>query len=161
MRTLSTNSAAITAFVNQSLPEARNPRDSVWFKGDRLYSYESPLATINPNRTIFINSDLVGYSNTTSKHIAYLRNIAKDLQIFTIPLDLTTDQTLDWYWDMVIKHIAKYLRARTTRDLHKSLIKQTIHTIESYVDYMQISKSNPTYLRKHDITKQLFEHQIL
>ena len=108
-----------------------------------------------------INNDLVGYSNTTSKHIAYLRNIAKDLQIFTIPLDLTTDQTLDWYWDMVIKHIAKYLRARTTRDLHKSLIKQTLHTIESYVDYMDIDKSNPTYLRKHDITKQLFEHQIL
>lgn len=161
MRTLSTNSAVITAFVNQSLPEARNPRDSVWFKGDKLYSYESHLATINPNRTIFINNDLVGYSNTTSKHIAYLRNIAKDLQIFTIPLDLTTDQTLDWLWDNVVKHIAKYLRARTTRDLHKSLIKQTLHTIESYVDYMDIDKSNPAYLRKHDITKQLFEHQIL
>ena len=42
-----------------------------------------------------------------------------------------------------------------------SIILGLINKVEGYVDYMKFDKQNPAYLRKHDITKQLFEHQIL
>ena len=161
MRTLSTNSAVIATFINQSLFEARNSRASVWFKGDKLYSYQSHLATIMPDRTLFINSELISYSNTTSKHIAYLRNIATDSQFFTIPLDLQTNEVLNWYWDQVETFISKYLRARTTKDYHKLIIRATLGLIEQYVDYMGIDRTSPEYMRKHTIVQQLFKHQIL
>ena len=161
MKTLPTNHAVIAAFVNQSLPEARNPRDSVWFKGDKLYSYESHLATIMPDNVLFINANLIKYSVTTTAHIADLRQTAADLQCFVIPLDLQPNEVIDWYLDSIEKNIAKCLRARVNRYSYKRTILQTIDSIEQYVDYMQISKTIPEYLRKHTITQQLFKHQIL
>ena len=161
MQTLSTNSAVIAAFVKQSLPEARNPRDSVWFKGNKLYSYDSHLATITTDNVLFINANLIKYSVTTIAHISALRQIADDLQIFTIPLNLHPNKVLDWYWDNIENTIAKYLRARTYKYYYKRTILETIDSIEQYVDYMQLSRTTSEYLRKHDITKQLFKHRIL
>ena len=161
MKTLPTNHAVVAAFVNQSLPEARNPRDSVWFKQDTLYSYNSELAIITPDRTLFINSKLMGYSNTTTAHISSLRKIAQDLQIFAVPLDLTPAQTLNWYWEQVETSITKYLRARNYKWYHKECITKILGIVEQYVDYMQIDKTSNAYLYKHDITKQLFKHKIL
>lgn len=161
MKTLQTNHQVILAFVNHFLPEARNPRDSLWFKGNKLYSYNSHLATIMSNNVLFINAELIQYSTTTSAHIADLRQTAKDLQYFIIPLQLQPNKVLDWYWDNIENTIAKYLRARVNQYYYKRTILQTIDSIEQYVDYMQISRTAPEYLRKHDITKQLFKHQIL
>lgn len=163
MKTLPTNHALIAAFVNQSLTEARNPRDSVWFNHNKLYSYQSHLATLTPDRVLFINADLISYSVTTSAHISSLRGIAEDLQTFTVPLDLTPIESLEWYWTAVRKSIGKYLRSRavSSKHYHKFHIIDTIHDIESYVDYMQIDKLSLAYMEKHDITKLLFKHQIL
>lgn len=161
MKTLQTNHKVILAFVNQFLPEARNPRDSVWFKGNKLYSYNSHLATIMPNNVLFINAELIQYSNTTTAHIGALRQLAKDLQYFIIPLDLQPNKVLDWYWNNIENTIAKFLRARIHQYHYKRTILQIIDSIEQYVDCMQISRTTPEYLRKHDITKQLFKHRIL
>jgi hypothetical protein len=161
MRTLRTNHQVILAFVNHYLPEARNPRDSLWFKGNKLYSYNSHLATIMPNNVLFINAELIQYSKTTTAHIADLRQTAEDLQYFIIPLQLQPNEVLNWYWDNIENMIAKCLRARINQYHYKRTILQTIDSIEQYVDYMQINRTAPEYLRKHDITKQLFKHQIL
>ena len=161
MQTLRTNHHVIAAFVNQTLPEARNPRDSLWFKNNKLYSYNSHLATIMPDNVLFINANLIKYSVTTTAHIGDLRQTAADLQYFVIPLDLRPNEVLNWYWDSIEKNIAKCLRARVNRYYYKRTILQTIDSIEQYVDYMQISKTIPEYLRKHTITQQLFKHQIL
>ncbi len=161
MRTLRTNHHVISAFVNQSLPEARNPRGSLWFKNNKLYSYRYHLATIMPDNVLFINVNLIRYSTTTSAHIADLRQTAADLQYFVIPLDLQPNEVLDWYWDNIENTIAKCLRARINKYHYKRTILQTIDSIEQYVDYMQLSRTIPEYTRKHSITQQLFKHQIL
>ena len=161
MRTLRTNHQVIAAFVNQALPEARNPRDSLWFKNNKLYSYNSHLATIIPNNVLFINAELIRYSTTTSAHIEDLRQTAKDLQYFIIPLDLQPNEVLDWYWDNIEKNITKCLRARVNKDYYKRTILQIVNSIEQYMDYMELDRTIPEYLRKHTITQQLFKHQIL
>ena len=161
MQTLRTNHHVILAFVNQSLPKARNPRDSLWFKGNKLYSYNSHIATIMPNNVLFINAELIKYSTTTTAHIADLRQTANNLQYFIIPLQLQPNEVLNWYWDNIENNIAKYLKARINQYHYKRIILQTIDSIEQYVDYMQLNRTDPEYLRKHDITKQLFKHQIL
>jgi len=161
-RTLSCNFYVIAAFLNQNLPEARNPRDSLWFKGNKLYSYQSHLATIMSNGTLFINFELIGYSNTTSRHIASLRHTAGiKTEVFTIPLDLKPIEVLNWYWNQIEVLISKYLRARSHKDTHKAAIKATLSTIEQYVDCMELDRTSPEYIHKHTLTKQLFKHQIL
>lgn len=161
MRILHTNDMLIKTYLRQNLLEGRNPRDSLWFNRQKLYSYESHMATITVDNVLFINADLISYSNTTSAHISSLRSIASDLQTFIIPLNMPADRVVDWYFDTITKHIIKYTRARNTKAVHKSIILGLINKVEDYVEYMKFDKQNPAYLRKHDITKQLFEHQIL
>ena len=161
MQTLRTNHCVISAFVNQSLSKARNPRDSLWFKGNKLYSYNSHLATLMPDNVLFINANLIRYSTTTTAHMGDLRQTAADLQYFVIPLDLQPNEVLNWYWDNIEKNIAKCLRARINKYHYKRTILQIVNSIEQYMDYMKLSRTIPEYLRKHTITQQLFKHQIL
>ena len=161
MRTLHTNAMLIRTYLRQNLLEGCNPRDSLWFNRQKLYSYKSHMATITVDSVLFINADLIGYSNTTSAHISSLQSIASDLQTFIIPLDLTSEQVVNWYFDSITKYIIKYIRARNTKAAYKSIILGLINKVEDYIDYVKFDKQNPAYLRKHDITKQLFEHQIL
>ena len=161
MRTLQTNHCVTSAFVNQSLPEARNPRGSLWFKNNKLYSYRYHLATIMPDNVLFINANLIKYSVTTTAHIGDLRQTAANLQYFVIPLDLQPNEVIDWYWDNIEKNIAKCLRARINKYHYKRTILQIVNSIEQYMDYMKLSRTIPEYLRKHTITQQLFKHQIL
>ena len=161
MRTLRTNHHVIAAFVNQTLPEARNPRDSLWFKNNKLYSYNSHLATLMPDNVLFINANLIRYSTTTSAHIGDLRQTAANLQCFVIPLDLQPNEVLNWYWDNIENTIIKYLKARVNKDYYKRTILQIVNSIEQYMDYMELDRTIPEYLRKHTITQQLFKHQIL
>ena len=160
-RTLPANHNVLVEFLNQNLPEARNPRDSLWFKNNKLYSYRSHLATIMPGNVLFINANLITYSTTTSAHITSLRSYAEDLQTFTIPLDLQSNEVLNWYWEQIETYISKYLRARTTKDYHKRRIITTMNVIEQYVDCMNLDRASSEYLYKHEIVKQLFKHKIL
>lgn len=160
-RTLPANNNVLVEFLNQNLPEARNPRNSLWFKNNRLYSYRSHLATIMPDNVLFINANLITYSTTTSAHITSLRSYAEDLQTFIIPLDLQSNEVLNWYWEQIETYISKYLRARTTKDYHKRRIIATMNVIEQYVDYTNLDRASSEYLYKHEIVKQLFKHKIL
>lgn len=160
-RTLPTNHDVIVEFLNQSLPEARNQRYSLWFKDNKLYSYRYNLATIMPDNVLFINANLIKYSTTTSAHMGDLRQTAEDLQTFIIPLDLQSNEVLNWYWEQVEALIFKYLRARATKDYHKGRIITTMNVIEQYVDYMNLDRAGSEYLHKHEIVKQLFKYKIL
>ena len=160
-KTLPTNHDVIVEFLNQILQEERNPRDSLWFKGNKLYSYQSHLATIMPDRTLFINSEMIGYSTTTSAHITSLQSFAGNLQTFIIPLNLQSNEVLNWYWDNIENTIIKYLKARVNKEYYKRTILQTINSIEQYMDYMELSKDLPEYQRKHIIAQQLFKHKII
>ena len=164
MATFGTNHGVIASFVNQSQLEGRNPRDSLWFNRTKLYSYQSLMAIIDsPNRTLLINSELSGYSNTTTAHLSALRSIADELAIYTLPLDLSPIEALKWYWEQANLGIVKCLRARINRnkDWRKSQLLATMAEAEWYVDYKQISKQSPEYLYKHELTAKLFKHQLL
>ena len=160
-KTLPANHDVIVTFLNQSLPEARNPRNSLWFKDNKLYSYRSHLATIMPDNVLFINANLIKYSTTTSAHMGDLRQTAADLQYFVVPLNLQFNEVLNWYWDNIENTIIKYLKARVNKDYYKRIILQTINSIEQYMDYMELSKDLPEYQRKHTIVQQLFKHKII
>ena len=161
MTTFQTNHTLIAAFVNQNIIEGKNPRDSLSFNRNKLYSYESHMATITVDKVLFINADLISYSNTTSAHISSLRGFWDNSQIFIMPLDKQPLQVLEWYWESIEKLIPKYLRSITKKEIYKSDIHELISKAEAYVDYMQLDRSSEEYMYKTEITRQLFEHQIL
>ena len=162
MRVLPTNNRVLTTYVHAVQQKARNPRNSLSFIGDKLNSYDSPLARINrTDEVLFINSNLISYSVTTTAHISALKTICEDYRIFTIPFDKQPLQVVQWYWEQIEKLIPKCLRAKKYKEMHKNLIYITMAEVEDYVDYMQIDQSSPEYLYKTNIVRQLFKHKLL
>lgn len=163
MRVCPTNHTLLRAYVHAVHQEARNPRDSLSFRGDNLYSYSSTLARINrTDKVLFINHNLVGYSVTTTAHRAALTTLCKeDYRIFTIPFDKQPLQFIQWYWEQIEKLIPKCLRAKKYKEMHKNLIYITLAEVEAYVDYMQIDRSSSEYSYRTNIVRQLFKHKLL
>lgn len=163
MRVCPTNHTLLQAYVHAAYQEAKNPRDSLSFMGDNLYSYSSPLARINrTDKVLFINHNLVGYSVTTTAHIAALTTLCKeDYQIFTIPFDKQPLQVVQWYWEQIEELIPKCLRAKKYKEVYKNLIYTIMAEVEAYVDYMQISRSSLEYSYRTKVFRQLFEHKLL
>lgn len=72
MRTVFTNTDTIHAFAQQTQYEGRNSTNTIFFQGNKIYSYGYHYLLgefLDPN-TILINDK--GYSNTTAKHISIL-----------------------------------------------------------------------------------------
>lgn len=72
MKTVFSNTETIHTFAQQTQYEGRNSTNTIFFKGDSIYSYGHHYLLgrfLDPN-TILIND--TGYSNTTSKHISML-----------------------------------------------------------------------------------------
>ena len=162
MRVLPTNNRVLIAYVHAVQQKARNPRNSLSFIGDELNSYDSSLARINrTDEVLFINSNLISYSVTTTAHISALKTICEEYRIFTIPFDKQPLQVVQWYYEQIEKLIPKCLRAKKYKEMHKNLIYITMAEVEDYVDYMQIDQSSPEYLYKTNIVRQLFKHKLL
>ena len=162
MRVLPTNNRVLIAYVHAVQQKARNPRNSLSFIGDELNSYDSSLARINrTDEVLFINSNLISYSVTTTAHISALKTICEEYRIFTIPFDKQPLQVVQWYCEQIEKLIPKCLRAKKYKEMHKNLIYITMAEVEDYVDYMQIDQSSPEYLYKTNIVRQLFKHKLL
>jgi hypothetical protein len=72
-------------WANQSQDEARNARNTLYFKGDTIYSYGGhfPIARhVETKKGKVILFTDRGYSITTSKHIAYVRHaISSDVEV--------------------------------------------------------------------------------
>ena len=162
MRVLPTNRTVLIAYVHAVHQEARNPRDSLSFIGDNLNSYDSPLARINrTDKVLFINSNLISYSVTTTAHISALKTICEEYRIFTIPFSKTPLEVLEFYWDCIEAGISKCLKARTSKEQHKLAVHTLLAEAEAYIEYMQIDRFSPEYLYKTKVFQQLFKHKLL
>lgn len=161
---VNTNPQVIQLYIDQAFPEATNRQKSLWFKGTKLYSYDSLLAIIDPaNKVLCIDSDIRNYSNTTSKQTALLcsRATRANFSIFSIPLETPPEKVLMYYWNLVEGYIAKYNRAIKHKEYYNSLIKALLNEAELYANYTQINKKSKEYKYKIKLVKQLFEYKLL
>lgn len=114
MYKVNTNPEVILHYLQQNLYDVTNRQQSLWFRGIKLYSYNSLLAIIDPaNKVLCIDSDIRCYSNTTAKqtHILVSRANRANFSIFSIPLETPPEKILMHYWNLVEGYIAKYNRA--------------------------------------------------
>ena len=161
---INTNSQVIQLYIDQAFPEATNRQQSLWFRGTKLYSYDSLLAIIDPaNNIVCIDSDIRCYSNTTAKqtHILVSRANRANFSIFSIPLETPPEKILMYYWNLVEGYIAKYNRAIKHKEYYNSLIKDILNEAELYTNYTQINKKSKEYKYKTKLVKQLFEYKLL
>lgn len=161
---VNTNPQVIQLYIDQAFPEATNRQKSLWFKGTKLYSYDSLLAIIDPaNNIVCIDSDIRHYSNTTSKQTALLcsRATRSNYIILSLPLETLPEQVIMYYWNKVEYYIAKYLKARVNQSIYKERIHIYLNQAELYANYTQINKKSKEYKYRTKLIKQLFEYQIL
>jgi hypothetical protein len=157
-----TNERLIIYFLNQLRPQASNRGETLWYKGNKLYSYRSLLAIIDlPNKVLFIDNTISGYSVTTAKQTCNLKSIASNFTIYSIPLGIKPDEVLMYYWDKIQTEIGKFRRARKHKENRKALIKELMSTAESYATCMNIDKRFKSYKFKYEIIRQLFKHKVL
>lgn len=161
MRKVSTNPEVISHYIDQQLPSVTNRQGSLWFKGTRLYSYNSLLAIIDTaNQVLCIDKDIKSYSNTTSKQTLVLsRATPRSYTKFIIPLDTTPEEVLMHYWNLVEGYIAKHIRANKLS--YKHLIHHILTEAELFSDYTHIDKRSREYRDKSKLIKLLFKHKIL
>ena len=161
---INTNPQVIQLYIDQAFPEATNRQKSLWFKGTKLYSYDSLLAIIDPaNNIICIDSDIRHYSNTTSKQTALLcsRATRSNYIILSLPLETLPEQVIMYYWNKVEYYIAKYLKARVNQSIYKERIHIYLNQAEVYANYTQLNKKSKEYKYKTKLVKQLFEYKLL
>lgn len=168
MKKLSTNELVVSAFINQNLLEASNPKKTLWFKRTKLYSYNSMLAIIDTqNKVMFIDYDISRYSITTAKQTCNLKKrIPNNYRVFSHPLEKAPYVILQWYWDEIDKIILKYNKAHKTKDTNKQFIKRLLAEAQDYIQYElndtgTLTPDSPTVKYKHTITQKLFKYQIL
>jgi hypothetical protein len=89
MKTVFTNTDTMHTFAQQTQYEGRNATNTIFFEGNKIYSYGYHYLLgkfLDPN-TILINDK--GYSNTTSKHISMLIGATSQYkQYYTTKTDL-------------------------------------------------------------------------
>jgi len=162
MKKFANNGQVIKAYIDQSYEFVSNYRNSLWFKGTELYSYDSLLAIIDvPNSVLLIDSAIKNYSNTTAKQTYALLEQSGSFTLYIIPLKTKPNKVLEYYWNRIEMTIAKFNRAYKHKDYYKTCIKQLLDEIESYASYVGIDKRSKAYQFKHQIIQKLFKHQIL
>lgn len=168
MKKLSINGLVVSAFIDQNLSEASNPKKTLWFKETKLYSYNSMLAIIDTqNKAVFIDYNISRYSHTTAKQAYDLRKqIPNNYRVFSHPLEKAPYIILQWYWDEIDKIILKYNKAHKTKDANKQFIKRLLAKAEDYIQYElndtgTLTPDSSTVKYKHTITQKLFKYQIL
>lgn len=161
---VNTNPEVTQLYIDQAFPGVTNRQESLWFRGTKLYSYNSLLAIIDPaNKVLCIDSDIRCYSNTTAKqtHILVSRANRANFSIFSIPLETPPEKILMYYWNLVEGYIAKYNRAIKHKEYYNSLIKDILNEAELYANYTQINKKSKEYKYKTKLVKELFEYKLL
>ena len=163
MKKLSTNKLILSAFIDQNLSEASNPKETLWFKGTKLYSYESLLAIIDPaNNVLLIDKDIRNYSNTTQKQTLLLNKLLpNNYTILSIPLKASPEEILMYYWNLVEGLIVKYNRATKHKTYYKTGIHRILQEAEQFVNYTSISRKSKEYKYRTKLVKLLFEHKLL
>ena len=161
---VSKNDEVVTKYLQQQISHCSNRQETLWFKEERIYSYNSLLGIIDDKaKVLFIDIYIKGYSNTTAKQTSKLVNgaLRSGYKVFYLPLHLSPKKVIMFYWEEVEKYIAKYIRAYKVKEHYKLLIKRTLEEAEFYADYVKFDKNSEEYKYKNKLTEELFKHCIL
>jgi len=132
MKKVFTNSEICHVFNEQSQNEGRTSNNSMFFYGNKIYSYgyHYLLAEFIDSNTIVINNK--GYSNTTAKHISLIINATRDKkQFFTEQVD--TERV----YENISTRLNKLPRATKNKEIY---ISQIDHTLKKYFEFLEYTK---------------------
>ena len=161
---VSRNDNVVIHYLEQQIPYCSNRQETFSYKNKDIYSYNSLLGTIDDKaKVLFIDIYIKSYSNITAKQNSKLVNgaLRSGYKVFYLPLDLSPEKVIMFYWEEVEKYIAKYIRAYKIKEQYKFLIKRTLEEAEYYADYVKLNKNSEEYKYKNKLTKELFKHCIL
>ena len=156
--------SVVERYLEQKTLHCGNRQESFWYKDKNIYSYDSLLGTIDDkSKVLFIDNYIKSYSITTAKQTSKLVNgaVRERYRIFYLPLDLSPNKTIMFYFEEVEKYIVKYTRAYKTKESYKILIKRALEEAEFYADYIKFDKNSEEYKYKNKLTEELFKHCIL
>lgn len=182
MKTVFSNAQdCVHAFAQRETPQGRS--GNVFFYGDKIYSYDYHylLAKFIDDKTIVINDS--GYSNTTSKHIGYVRwGTRQYKQFFTTKCDITLvhrqvlslkdklakarkpenyiNKILD-LWTSLNEFIQYTKNKNTPKDVRYKEIKKIVKAIQDqpqeYKDKLAAAKKKQELAKKRKEQKQIKE----
>jgi hypothetical protein len=145
MKTVFSNAQdCVHAFAQRETPQGRS--GNVFFYGDKIYSYgyHYLLAEFIDDRTIVINDS--GYSNTTSKHIGYVRSGTRQYkQFFTTKCDIT----------LVHRQVLSLKDKLATARKPENYINEILSLFDSLNEFIQYTKNKniPKDVRYKEIKK--------
>jgi hypothetical protein len=134
------NYEAIHTFAQRTHPEGRNQSRSVFFEGDKIYSYgyHYLLGEFLDANTILINDK--GYSNSTSKHISILSGATSQYkQYYKTRVDI----------DYIYNHVFNYLKPKLAKARKPQKYTSEIFSLwNSLNEYITERKETKTRRRK-------------
>ena len=151
------------SFIRQDRPSAKTAEGRMSYSGTNLYSYRANIAKLDGD-VVLLNTDYIGYSNTTSKHFNALRRYTRDYQIFAIPFNKNSERQLQYYWDKISQAITEFRRARAAwvKDSHKRKVKALYHEALAFVAYRKIDRRSKVYRSNHiRIIQEMLKHKLL
>jgi hypothetical protein len=141
------NYEAIHTFAQRTHPEGRNQSRSVFFEGDKIYSYgyHYLLGEFLDANTILINDK--GYSNSTSKHISILSGATSQYkQYYKTRVDV----------EYIYNHVFNYLKPKLAKARKPQKYTSEIFALwNSLNEY--ITERKETQIRRFKEYKQLLK----
>ena len=159
-----TNDEVIKAFVDHEVHkgahQASNPKGSLSYIDDTLYSYNSILATFDRrNRAILVNKDIANYSVTSAKHAAKLKSFWVD-SVFYI-LDNAGVTPIDKYLVEIIETMEKYTRARSNKEYIHDTLEYIFRAYSDAIPYFLSGSKKRTAKKRMEKLKQAFANYTL
>lgn len=146
-KVFSSNYEAIHTFAQRTHPEGRNQSRSVFFEGNKIYSYgyHYLLGEFLDANTILINNE--GYSVSTSKHIGILMGATSHYKQY-----YKTRVNLDYIYSHVFNYLKPKLAKARKPQKYTSEIFSLWNSLNEY-----ITERKETKTRKRKEYKQLLK----
>jgi len=148
-------------FIAQREENSSTAQDRMSYKGTKLYSYNSLLATLHEQNNIVVYySDIAHYSNTSYGHFKALIEACKE---HTYTLLKSRDTTIDSMYNDFYEILKAYKRSRIerTRSVRKQLLLKEYNSIVRYFKFINIDKRTKVYKHLTKIQQILFKEKIL
>ena len=143
-KVFSSNYEAIHTFAQRTHPEGRNQSGSVFFEGDKIYSYgyHYLLGEFLDENTILINDE--GYSVSTSKHISILMGATNHYnQFFKTMVDI------DYIYNYVFNYLKPKLAKARKPQKYTSEIFSLWNSLNGYINHRKETKTRRRKEYKH------------
>lgn len=160
IKTVFDNAQLCHVWANQSQPEGRNSNRSLYFQGDKIYSYGShylaaQIHTIRGKKVAFINNH--NYSMTTCKHLSDILRALRGLMDYFYASDPSRPETALTLLETGLNNSIAYLLERNIKIENKEMIKlrleQLDRSLKSLNDLRRIFGKKPVTIPKRTLSK--------